>query len=187
MGHRDTITDVCFDTENDQFYTVSNDRAMKVWNLREMTYMDSHYGHHANINGIDAYTKDRVISCGMDRQVVFWKVNEDSELLYKNQQHTVDTINVINNQYFLTGSSDNCIDLWIMNKKKPVFSMPDVHDNNSWVLSTANVRNSDLFASGSYDGQVNFYKLHRDQKNFSLLGKLSGLDGCINAMKFSHH
>lgn len=67
MGHRDTITDVCFDTENDQFYTVSNDRALKVWNLREMTYMDSHYGHHANISGLDAYTKDRVISCGMDR------------------------------------------------------------------------------------------------------------------------
>lgn len=85
MGHRDTITDVCFDTENDQFYTVSNDRALKVWNLREMTYMDSHYGHHANIGGLDAYTKDRVISCGMDRQVIFWKVSEDSELLYKNQ------------------------------------------------------------------------------------------------------
>lgn len=65
--------------------------------------------------------------------------------------------------------------------------MSDVHDKDSWVLSTANVRNSDLFASGSYDGQVNFYKLHRDQKNFSLLGKISGLEGCINAMKFSHH
>jgi len=94
---------------------------------------------------------------------------------------------VINNQFFLTGSHDNCIDLWIMNKKKPTFTMDNLHDNDSWILSTANVRNSDLFTSGSYDGNVNFYKLHRDKKNFSLLGKINGLNGCINTMKFSHH
>ena len=65
--------------------------------------------------------------------------------------------------------------------------MENLHDNDSWILSTANVRNSDLFASGSYDGNVNFYKLNRDKKNYSLLGKLDGLNGCINTMKFSHH
>lgn len=36
MGHRDSITGVCFDKENDQFYTVANDRSLKVWNIREM-------------------------------------------------------------------------------------------------------------------------------------------------------
>lgn len=54
---------------------------------------------------------------------MFWKINEDSELIYKNEKHTVDTVNVMTNQYFITGSSDNAIDLWIMNKKKPIFSL----------------------------------------------------------------
>lgn len=76
---------------------------------------------------MDAYSKDRVVSCGADRQVVFWKINEDSELLYSSPQHTADTINVINNQFFVTGSSDNALDLWILNKKKPIFSLEGVH------------------------------------------------------------
>lgn len=97
MGHVDTITGVNFDRENDQFYTVSADRSLKVWNAREMAFMDTHYGHHRGILNMDAYSKDRVVSCGADRQVVFWKINEDSELLYSSPQHTADTINVINN------------------------------------------------------------------------------------------
>jgi WD40 repeat protein len=67
MGHRDTITGITLDKENDQFYTVSADRSMKVWNLRDMLYMDSHYGHTAGILEIDAYSKNRVLSCGLDR------------------------------------------------------------------------------------------------------------------------
>jgi hypothetical protein len=59
---------------------------------------------------------------------VFWKTNEDSELIYRNPDHFTDTLNVVNNHYFLTTSStDNAIDLWIMNKKKPVFSLEECH------------------------------------------------------------
>ena len=143
---------MCFDKENDQFYTVSNDRSLKVWNLREMAYMDTHYGHQSNIHAIDFYSRDRVVSCSQDNQVIFWKINEDSELLYQNRVHSVDTLNTLTNQFYITGSADNAIDLWIMNKKKPLFSLEGLHTNNSWILSTTNVRNSDVFASASYDG-----------------------------------
>ncbi len=148
--------------------------------------MDSHYGHHSDVLGMDAYTQDRLLSCGLDRNVIFWKINEDSELIYKNEKHTTDTINVISNQFFLTGSIDNCIDLWIMNKKRPIFTLDNLHLNDSWLLSTAAVRNSDLFCSGSYDGFVNFYKLNKDRKNFEVVKKLGGLNGCLNNLKFSN-
>jgi ribosomal RNA-processing protein 9 len=152
-----------------------------------MAYMDSHYGHQSDILDIDTYSQDRVLSCGLDRQVIFWKVNEDSELLYKNEKHTVDTINIVNNQFFITGSSDNVIDLWIMNKKRPIFTLGGLHEKNSWILSTANIRNSDLFTSASYDGQVIFYKLNKDAKNFEIINRVKNLPGCINSMKFSNH
>ena len=100
--------------------------------------------------------------------------------------HTVDTLNVVNSQFFLTGSNDNAIDLWIMNKKKPIYSLEGLHRKDSWILSTANVRSSDLFASGSYDGQVLCYGFRREKKDFGVLGRFTGLPGCINAMKFSH-
>lgn len=123
-----------------------------MWNLREMTYLDTHYGHHSDILSIDCFSRDRVITCSMDSQVIFWKVDQDSELLYPSRLHSVDTLNVINGQYFMTGSNENALDLWIMNKKKPVYSLECLHKKDSWILSTTNVRNSDLIASGSYDG-----------------------------------
>lgn len=117
-----------------------------------MAYLDTHYGHHSEILSIDGFSRDRVITSSMDNQVIFWKINEDSELLYPSRMHTVDTINTVNSQFFLTGSSDNAVDLWIMNKKKPIYSLEGLHRDDSWVLSMANVKNSDLFATGSYDG-----------------------------------
>lgn len=187
LGHRDTITGITFDKQNDQFYTVSEDRALKVWNIREMLYMDSHYGHTSSILDIDYYSKDRIISCGIDRQVIFWKINEDSELVYRGVEHGTDTINVINNHFFVTGShTDNCLDLWIMNKKKPIFSVKNCHSADSWLLSTANVHNSDLLASGSYDGQVNLYKFQKDAKKLEKINTLTNLTGCINSLKFSN-
>lgn len=73
-----------------------------------------------------------------------------------------------------------------MNKKRPIFTLEDVHAPGSWVLSTANVRNSDLFCSGSYDGQVVFYRLNKEKRNFSVVKRLGGMPGCINGMKFSN-
>ena len=103
-----------------------------------------------------------------------------------NRLHTVDTLNMLTSQFYLTGSSDNAIDLWTMNKKKPVYSLEGLHRDNSWVLSTDTMRNSNLFASGSYDGQVICYEFRRDQKDFGVLGRFKDMPGCINTMKFSH-
>jgi hypothetical protein len=60
-------------------------------------------------------------------------------MLYKNEKHTVNTINVINNQFFVTGSSDNCMDLWIMNKKKPISTLNNLHADKSWIFSTVSL------------------------------------------------
>lgn len=94
---------------------------------------------------------------------------------------------MINNQYFVTGSSDNCLDLWIMNKKKPIFSLTNAHRDDSWVISTANIRNSDMICSGSYDGQLVFYKLNKEDKKLEVVRREEGgLDGCLNNIKFSN-
>ena len=94
---------------------------------------------------------------------------------------------MINNHFFVTGShSDNALDLWIMNKKKPIFSLKNCHKPGSWLLSTASVKSSDLIASGGYDGNVNFYTFDKNTKSILKTHSLSGFDGCINAMKYSH-
>ena len=76
---------------------MSADRSLKVWNIRDMTYMDSHYGHTSSALAIDNYSEDRCMSCGLDRQVILWKINEDSQMIYKNDKHTTDVIKSLNN------------------------------------------------------------------------------------------
>lgn len=149
--------------------------------------MDTHYGHHSDILSLDYYSKDRIVSCALDRQCIFWKIDEDSELLYNNLKHSVDSIHVLTNQFFYTTSTDNAIDLWIMNKKKPIYSLEGLHNDDSWILSSANVRDSDLFSTGSYDGQIVLYGFNKEKKKFGVQGRIKGLEGCINNLKFSNH
>ena len=87
-GHVDTITSIKFDTENDNLYTVSTDMTLKIWNMREMCYMDTHNGHLGPALDLQAYSRDRVLTCGDDRQVIFWKAVEDTQLLYKNTKNS---------------------------------------------------------------------------------------------------
>lgn len=149
--------------------------------------MDTHYGHHSDILSLDFYSKDRCISSSLDRQCIFWKIDEDAELLYNSNIHTVDTCNVLTNQFFYTTSIDNAVDLWVMNKKKPIYSLEGLHENESWILSTANVRDSDLFCTGSYDGQVILYGFNKEKKKFGVQGRIKDIPGCINNLKWSHH
>jgi len=152
-----------------------------------MAYMDTHYGHHSDILSLDYYSKDRIISSSLDRQCIFWKIDEDAELLYNSSNHTVDSVNVLNREFFVTTSSDNAVDLWIMNKKKPIYSLEGLHAEGSWILSCANIRNSDIFATGSYDNQVVVYGFNKEKKKFGVQGRIKDMAGCINNLKFSHH
>jgi ribosomal RNA-processing protein 9 len=186
LGHRDTITACQFDKENDQFYTAANDRCLKVWNLRAMAPVDSHYGHLSDVLGMQKYSKDRIMTCGLDRQVIFWKVNEDSELLYRNTEHYTDTLNIVTPQLFLTGShTDNCLDLWTMNKKRPLFTLGGCHASGTHLLSTDTVHNSDIVATGGFDGLVNLYKVDKEERTIAKLSSIPGVQGCVNSLKFS--
>lgn len=105
------------------------------------------------------------MTCGIDRQVIFWKISEDSELLYRNTDHYTDTLNVVNAQMFVTGShTDNCLDLWTMNKKRPISTLLNCHQEGTHLLSTDVLHNSDIIASGGFDGNVNLYKLDREER-----------------------
>ena len=197
-GHVDTITSVKFDTENDKLYTVSADMTLKIWNMREMWYMDTHNGHLGPAFDLQAYSRDRVISCGDDRQVIFWKVIEDTQLLYKNTKNDTSWVSIIDDEYFWTGSNESAIDLWTFKKKKPIYKLKELHPyNNStsphkyaWINSIACVRNSDLLCSSSIDSTINFYKFNRDDKRLEIIGSLPNnhpgyIKGVVNSIKFS--
>ena len=191
-GHEDTITSLCMDVENDQLYSVSSDRSMKIWNIRDLCYMDTHYGHTSQVEQIVSYSKDRVLSCGQDRQVIFWKIYEDTQLLYKNPKYDTSCVSCIDDSYFVTGSDNSNIDLWSFKKKKPVYRLQEVHeragntDKFSWVTTLDTLKNSDAFVSAGIDSTVNIYKINKKAHSLELVKKIGEpfVKGVINTVKF---
>jgi len=113
----DTITSLCIDSENDILYSGSKDRSVKVWNIRSMLFNDSLYGHTDDLLEIVPYSKDRVISVGADNQLIFYKVTDDTQLLYKNTKSSNSCVTVLDDEYIVTGSDQSTLDLWSLKKK----------------------------------------------------------------------
>lgn len=159
--------------------------------------MDTHYGHVGPAFDLQAYSRDRIVSCGDDRQVIFWKVIEDTQLLYKNTKNDTNCLTIINDEYFCTGSIESVIDLWTFKKKKPISKLKECHLNNqpgsphkySWINAISSIRNADLVCSAGIDTTINFYKFNKEDKKLEPIGTLPQdegfISGTINSIKFS--
>lgn len=63
-------------------FSCSSDKTIKVWNLDEMMYVETLFGHMSGITSIDALARDRAITAGgRDNTVRIWKIPEESHLI----------------------------------------------------------------------------------------------------------
>ncbi|KAI1302160.1 pre-rRNA processing protein [Mortierella claussenii] len=83
--HKDTITGMSFRKgQNNQLYTVSSDRTVKLWNVDEMSYIETLFGHQDSITAVDSLAKEHCVSTGgRDRTVRLWKIVEESQLVFR--------------------------------------------------------------------------------------------------------
>ena len=57
-----------------QLYSGSFDRTIKQWNLEDMMYLDTLYGHQAEIIGLDCDNRERPVTVSRDHTCRLWKV-----------------------------------------------------------------------------------------------------------------
>ncbi|KAF9177443.1 pre-rRNA processing protein [Haplosporangium sp. Z 767] len=83
--HKDTVTGMSFRKgQNNQLYTVSSDRTVKLWNVDEMSYIETLFGHQDSITAVDSLAKEHCVSTGgRDRTVRLWKIVEESQLVFR--------------------------------------------------------------------------------------------------------
>lgn len=55
---------------------------------------------------IDCMGENNMISCGFDRQVVYWRIEEETQLIYAGGDYSVDCVKALGPKYFVTGSQD---------------------------------------------------------------------------------
>ncbi len=182
-----------------QLYSASFDRSIKLWNVDEQAYIETLFGHQDQITSIDTLTRERCLTSGArDRTVRLWKVAEESQLIFRGTANvadeldaetdkkekgsaggSLDVVALIDEDHFLSGGDNGAISLWNVNRKKPVFTKPKAHGRDvsdpdicTWITALAAVPFSDLFASGSGDGQIRFWKIADDKRSFAPLFNL---------------
>jgi len=187
VGHRDIVTCVAFKKDSLQLYSGSYDRTVKIWNIKNRSYIDTLFGHQDKVISIDSLYKDNPVSVGESRSVHLWKVEKETQLIFHGHTGSVDAISMMDETTFVTGSQDGSIAVWFAAKKRPACVIPRAHGFGlPWISALAAVPFTDLFASGSCDGFVRFWKVILNQSGASVK-QISQIpvEGWINSLMFT--
>ena len=163
-GHKGPVTCLTFRTQSNQLFSGSTDRCIRHYNLDEMAYMETLYGHQAGVSAIDCHRKERPVSVGRDRTARAWKLAEDTHLIFRggSKVSSADCVAVIRDDWFVTGHDDGNLSLWLSEKKKAVATVEDahgrVHEIGRGITSLGVLKGSDLVASGSCDGYMRLWR-----------------------------
>ena len=76
------------------------------YHLLDPRIMLTSYGHKNDVCAVDAITGSNMISCGFDRQAIYWKLEEESQLIFQGGEYSLDAIKAITSRNFITGSQD---------------------------------------------------------------------------------
>jgi ribosomal RNA-processing protein 9 len=214
--HRDAVTGLAFRRGTNQLFSASKDRTIKVWSLDELAYVETLFGHQDEVVDIASLAQERCISVGArDRTARLWKVVEETQLVFRGggegkkarsgkvMEGSMDRIAMIDEEMFVTGSDNGSLALWVIHKKKPIFTFPLAHgmepalqpDEASaetnpdlaivpapqprWITALATIPYSDVILSGSWDGQLRAWKVSDDRKKIESLG-------VVGSAKFPH-
>lgn len=137
-GHKDAVTCLTFREGTHQLYSGSLDRSIKLWSLEDMAYVDTLFGHQAEVLALDALRAERALSCGADRTCRVWKIAEESQLVFRGHCLTIESAAYVTGGEWITGSADGSVQFWRSTKKKPVFSARDAHGMKITFSSTDN-------------------------------------------------
>jgi ribosomal RNA-processing protein 9 len=135
------------------------------YNLTEMIYLETLYGHQFGVSGIDCHRQERPISVGRDRTARAWKLTEDTHLIFRGggKVASADCVSVVKDDWFLTGHDDGYMSLWMSDKKKAVSTIDHAHGMNGnigrGIVSVDCLKGSDLAATGSNDGYLRLWKV----------------------------
>jgi ribosomal RNA-processing protein 9 len=54
-----------------------------MWSLDDRAYMDTLFGHQAEVLSLDVLRSERALTGGSDRSLRVWKVPEESQLVFR--------------------------------------------------------------------------------------------------------
>ncbi|KAG8717388.1 pre-rRNA processing protein [Ceratobasidium sp. 394] len=108
---------------------------------------------------------------------------------------SIDCVAMLDESTFVSGGDSGSICLWLISKKKPIYTQPlahGIHEHVSesegtiatprWITALGAVRYGDLFASGSHDSTIRLWKLEEKARSFSAIGTIPA-PGFVNSLQ----
>ena len=191
-AHNESVTGIEFDKIKEQFYSIGNDKVLKVWSTDTIPsiLLETFYGHTNKINCMKNIPGEinKYITTSLDGYINLWKVDSQSFLQFNvNNIYPIDCITALTNEIFFTGNFNGTIQAWRTNKKKSINKIEfahgfqeNFHINHPFydlkcknkgplievgkpILSLESPPFSDLLISGSVDGEINFYEIKENE------------------------
>jgi ribosomal RNA-processing protein 9 len=188
-GHRDAVTSLAFRRDSYSLFSGSLDRCLKHWDLNEMGYLETLFGHQDGVTAVDCWTKERPVSASSDRTIRLWKVSDETHLIFRGHKSTPDAVQIMTEDSCLTGGQDGSLNLWKETQKKPVKSAVAAHghddaSNPNWICSIGAVKMSDIAATGSCDGKVRLWNVSSENRRLEQISQIPLL-GFVNSVAIS--
>jgi len=191
-GHKGPITSLSFRPGTLQLFTASDDRCVRHYNLEEMAYVETLYGHQAGVTAVSCPRREWPVTAGRDRTVRSWKLAEETHLIYRpgGRVSSADCVSAVSDGWFLSGHDDGHLSLWNVDKKRPVDTVELAHGNTTGtslprgITSVDALAGSDVAVTGSSDGYARFWNVKTDdydnkERGLEPLGRIP-LHGFIN-------
>jgi len=190
-GHKGPVNALAFRSQSLQLFSGSEDRCIRHYNLEEVAYVETLYGHQAAVTGISCYgiRKAMPYSVARDRTARAWKLEEETHMIYRggSKLSSADCISAIKDDWFLTGHDDGVLSLWLKDKKRPVCNITNAHGTYKnlprGITCCSSLGGSDFTATGSNDGYLRLWNVSTgetiEDRSIKEIGKIPLL-GYIN-------
>jgi len=93
-----------------QLFSASEDRTIKVWEVAEKAYVETLFGHQEGVLSVDALSRERCLTCGgRDRTARLWKIPEESHLVFRGHNTSMDVVRWLSDDSFVSGDDAGCV------------------------------------------------------------------------------
>uniref|UniRef100_A0A383W750 Uncharacterized protein n=1 Tax=Tetradesmus obliquus TaxID=3088 RepID=A0A383W750_TETOB len=130
-GHRDQVSGLAFREGTHTLYSSGFDRTVKIWSLDDGAYVDTLFGHQAEVFALDAARAERVVSVGHDHTCRLWKIPEESHLVFRSPSMAQYAVSYVTGNEWVSGGADGSLQVWNTMKKKPQSVYRNAHVSRS--------------------------------------------------------
>jgi len=185
-GHKEAITSLKFRFNSYECVSGSTDKSMKTWDVSQNGMLETFYGHRADMIELAIISDNNVISVGFDKVPILWKLDKETQMIYDEQQFSLDCVFAQDPHFFFTGSQDGVLSLWNVGRKKPLNRFNEFAENG-WISSLTGLYNGDFLVAGGRETAVRIYKVEiRGPKDFTVKETMQiPCDGVVSGMNVS--